>query len=110
LPAQDGQAELDKDGDGFSNFDEYLAGTDGSDATSQFKVSIETGADGKPVLSWKHENYRSYKVLKSADLSVTNSFVEETGSIQTVGADNKMSVNSAAGDVSFYRVQVDKVP
>lgn len=110
LPAQDGQAGLDKDGDGFSNFAEYLAGTDASDAKSQFKVSIETGVDGKPVLSWKHENYRSYKVLKSADLSVTNSFVEETGSIQTVGADNKMSVNSAAGDVSFYRVQVDKVP
>ncbi len=108
IPAQAGQAGLDKDGDGFNNFAEYMAGTDPSDANSQFKISITVGADGKPVLTWTRANYRSYTVFKSSDLSVTDSFVTANGAIQAVGQQNQMTVGDQTDGPGFYRVKVDK--
>lgn len=109
LTAGDGQALLDPDADGFNNYREYLAGTDPNNSSSFFRIAIETDVDGKQVVTWKRENYRSYKVLRSADLTVADSFVAETGAIQASGDMNKISVDNGAG-VGFYRVEVDKLP
>lgn len=108
LPMQSGQASLDADGDGFGNYGEYLAGTDPNNVNSKFSISIDVGFDGNPVLSWARENYRAYRVFKTTDITVSDSFVEEIGSIQALGSMNRMVVPSESSGNGFYRVKIEK--
>lgn len=110
MPVQDGMATLDKDGDGFNNYSEYLAGTDPNDPGSQFRIYLEKDENGSPVLTWKHSDYRAYKVFKSSDLTLAGSFLEEKGAIQQVGQQNRMAIESQSSGPNFYRVQVDVAP
>ena len=48
LKASSATPNEDADGDGMTNYDEYMAGTDPTDPESCFKVLLEMGADGKP--------------------------------------------------------------
>lgn len=45
-------AEGDFDGDGFLNWEEYVAGTDPRDAASRFRVTRLTVENGKPTIEW----------------------------------------------------------
>ncbi len=105
---QGGLADLDKDGDGFRNYAEYLAGTDPNDGNSKFAVAIERNADGSLALTWPRELYRTYKVWKSVDLTVPGGFVAENGAIKAMGSKSGMTVDGTADALGFYRVQVEK--
>ncbi|RYD78845.1 MAG: hypothetical protein EOP84_13780 [Verrucomicrobiaceae bacterium] len=62
-------APVDKDGDGFTDAEEALAGTSDNDAADFFKVSSLTNSAGSTVLSFNSIASRSYKVYYSEDLS-----------------------------------------
>lgn len=105
---QGGLANLDKDGDGFSNYAEYLAGTDPNDQDSRFIVTIERKDDGSLALTWPRELYRTYKVLKSVDLASVGGFAAANGTIQAMGSKSGMTVDGNSDAFGFYRVQVEK--
>ena len=57
----------DPDADGFSNVQEYIAGTDPLDARSQFFLGGELG-NGEVVLDWNSVSGREYDVYWSTNL------------------------------------------
>ena len=82
-PLNASDANGDKDRDGFSNRDEYLAGTDPTSGTSFFRATIGgsgTEAPGMITLSWNSVPGKSYKILTTQDL--TQPFTE----LQTIPA------------------------
>lgn len=105
---QGGLANLDKDGDGFGNYAEYLAGTDPNDGESKFVLSIQQNPDGSLSLTWPRELYRTYKVLKSMDLTSSSGFAAENGAIQAMGTKSSMTVDGSTDAFGFYRVQIEK--
>jgi hypothetical protein len=48
----DGGAEEDKDGDGYSNIEEYIAGTDPTNNASLFSLEIQNTASGAVAVAW----------------------------------------------------------
>jgi hypothetical protein len=60
----------DPDGDGMSNYQEYVAGTDPTSAGSDLYISATAVAAGPTVtLTWKSTPTRLYYILKSSSLS-----------------------------------------
>jgi hypothetical protein len=108
LPVADGQADLDSDNDGAKNYSEYLAGTDPLDASSKFKVEIDKDQAGRPVLRWKHENYRAYDVLRTSDL--TKPFNSVTVQVQRAGVSDEALAPAGSENTSFYKVQIGVKP
>ena len=109
LTNQEGMATNDWDSDGFNNFGEYMAGTDPKDSNSLLRVTINKVASSNAVtLSWPRADYRTYKVLRNTNLTVT-SFQQYTGSTyQAVGATNQMTIGGLTNGPKFFKVEVDK--
>ena len=88
-------AEQDLDQDGFTNREEYLAGTDPSDTTDRFRVRTLQDSPTELVVSWPSIEGRTYTVLWSTDMQTwaTHSVVVAEGEDQPV------TINKAAIDV-----------
>lgn len=96
-------APVDKDGDGYTDAEEALAGTSDNDASDFFKVSSITTSAGNTVISFNSVASRSYKIYYSEDLAA--------GSWQLIAtvpngpyADN--DVVRRARQKGFYKVAV----
>ena len=60
---------VDSDGDGHSNAEEYLMGTDPRNPASFFKIlSVTRGADGSTTILWPSVSNQFYLVYYSSDL------------------------------------------
>ena len=97
----------DDDGDGLSNWGEFLAGTNPKDAASAFVLRIELDQTAQgPVLKWNHIANRKYAVWKASDLSGKYSKVTYQG--KDVLDDNAAG-NSVPVDTEwpyFYKVEI----
>ena len=99
-------ANADPDGDGLSNQQEYLAGTDPNDASSDLRItSITRGLAGDPTrvgLDWTANSTRAYAVQHCAALGGTNAWSDAY-------IDPWMGLNSITFDDSstnaFYRIR-----
>lgn len=100
--------DIDTDHDGYSNMQEFLAGTDPNNSNDFFRVEIGHNNVGKPVLKWKNSNYKAFDVMQSSDLSL--GFTVVTNEAKVVGANREMEVNSDSSQVRFYRVGVRQMP
>jgi hypothetical protein len=102
-------SELDLDGDGVTNINEYIAGTDPLDGDSFFEIILLTRAAVTKLVTvtWSSNPGRSYTLQKSVDLSPGSWDNIATGIIAT-GATTSL-LDPSADDQSrmFYRVGVE---
>ena len=102
-----GVASADDDGDGKTNYEEYLSNTDPKSATSVFKVnSITQPAANKVRVSLNSSPQRNYTLQKSTDLGLSAPWTAVAG--PTVGTDASLTLEdpNANGDRAYYRVLV----
>jgi hypothetical protein len=107
----DGSADyLDSDGDGMNNWQEYLAGTNPTNANSVFRI---TGAQmipgGKLVLRWLSVSNRMYDVMRGTNLAAaTNAFLPLPGATNLTGTPPVNVWTDSVSGVStraFYRLK-----
>ena len=89
-------ASQDPDGDGFTNEEEYIIGTDPTDPNSTFKASIEM-VDGKPVITYEPDllGERKYTKWGRKDLA------DPTEAWQKVDEGKE-------ADYNFFKITVEK--
>src|SRR5262249_4844359 len=94
------QATADADGDGANNWQEYIAGTDPTDAKSALRVT----ASKDLVISWPSGVGKQYVIERSTNLFDSN-WVPVSTSTGT-GNDMQFHDTGGPGNVYFYRVSV----
>lgn len=100
-------AIADDDGDGRTNYDEYLSNTDPRNATSVLKVhGIAQPAAERVEVSLITSPQRNYTLFKSSDLGAEDSWKPVAG--PTIGTDGNLTLvdTNATGRQAFYRVAV----
>ncbi len=96
----------DSDGDGYSNYAEYVFGTDPTDPASQLNFTVTPIAGNKISVAFSpYQGGRAYQLLTSSDLTnpnwlaLTNQPTVDTNGIGTFTVPRSGSANS-----SFYRL------
>lgn len=93
--------DVDSDGDGVSNWNEFLAGTNPLDKASVLRVQVRPTAGGTGVLvEWNAVQGSIYKVQCSGDLKVW----ADAGSPQLAASSLGQLVLPASQSASYYRV------
>lgn len=113
-PAGPSIAEIDADGDGFTNREEFLLGTDPNDSNSRFSiVTFDFNDEGLPRLTWNSVGGRTYGIEYSNDLTEGFSPIEEViedsvaeGVETTRTHVDDLSQTGAPGSFRSYRVRL----
>jgi len=106
----DGSADYtDADGDGMNNWQEWIAGTDPTNALSVLKM-LTPGIDAYSVtLSWQSVTGRTYCLQRSTSLSAQPTFLKLSANIAGQAGTTTYTDNNAVGNGPFfYRVSVQQ--
>jgi len=98
-PADWDGPNVDSDGDGATNWQEFLAGTDPRDPNSVLKMNMTSSAQGRR-LSWTTVAGGVYQVQVTADFESWSNL----GSPRLAAGTSDTIFSSGAQDVSYYRV------
>jgi glucose/arabinose dehydrogenase len=91
----------DSDGDGMSNSQEYIAGTDAKDSASLFRLALRRDVDNKWVFGWKGLSGRQYKLQRSNDFQTWRD-----GSEWLLGNGAEMILPLPTNSEGFFRLIV----
>ncbi|MCX6874110.1 MAG: hypothetical protein NTW21_09925 [Verrucomicrobia bacterium] len=96
-------ATTDSDGDGVTDLDEWIAGTNAADPTSLTRLVLTLQPDGTRYFSWDGRPGRVYDLLWSGDLT---NFVPIAEGL-TPESPNSF-LDTVNGDQGFYRLRMHK--
>ncbi len=102
--AENGGADEDWDGDGSSNYSEYIAGTDPTDADSVFEIQ-SAALSGNLELAWSSATGKVYALWVSTNL-ISGDFVLTNAAISATPPQNVCTVEVDAAESLYYRVSV----
>ena len=105
LPTDGSADKLDSDGDGFSNYAEWIAGTNPTNAASGLQLkSIAPAADfSSATLTWPSVSGVNYLVLRGPDLTAPLTIIA-TNIIGQAGTTSYTDTNAVGTGPFFYRV------
>jgi hypothetical protein len=100
----------DADGDGLSNYSEFVCGTDPTDGGSRFTVSASAGGSGMQIRFAPWQGGRSYQLATTSNLN-SSAWALLPDVPMVGGLDGAFTVtNLSAGGPQFYRVAVRFAP
>jgi len=103
-----GGAAEDWDKDGSCNLDEWVAGTDPTDASSVLAVSsINASLDSTITLRWHSVSSKYYSILKTTDLTAGFDQIE-AANIPATPPENSYTIDRGQAQCTFYRIVVDE--
>ncbi len=110
IAAPSARPDADPDHDGFSNLQEYLAGTDPTDSNSYLKLdSVEVGQTNSAI-SFKAVAGKTYTVLSSSNLLSGWSKLADVAAQLTNGVVTVPDTSPALGTARFYRLVTPAQP
>ena len=106
--AADGSADFaDPDGDGMNNWQEWIAGTDPTDAGSLLRISSLKSTTTNCTVIWPAVTTRTYSLQRSTNLAAGAGFLNIQANLHPF-ATNVLTITDATGTNQgpfFYRVQ-----
>ena len=105
-PLTAAEKSADSDGDGMSNYDEFRAGTDPTNAASALRVSA-TVSGGTATLEWPCVDGKMYRVYVSGDMRTWREVAEPTFAFPEAGLCQWTDDGRDGGSMWFYRVVVE---
>jgi hypothetical protein len=103
----DGSADfLDSDHDGLNNWQEWLAGTNPTNALSGLKITSTTVNARGFVVTWQSQNTRMYYLQRSVDPSQPTFSTIQGNIVAQAGTTSYTDTNAVGPGPFFYRVGV----
>jgi parallel beta-helix repeat protein len=105
----DGSADfLDSDHDGLNNWQEWLAGTNPTNASSELKITSTTATVNPAglVVTWQSQNTRKYYLQRSVDLAQPGFSTIQGNIAGQLGTTSYTDTNAVGPGPFFYRVGV----
>ncbi|WP_372795053.1 hypothetical protein [Pontiella sp.] len=105
-PEDPSDRDTDLDGDGLSNYEEYVAGTAANDPASVLKLTAADSMGGDFVITWQSVAGKNYSVITNLNLV---SGTEGTAASGIVGQDGETSYTTTVSGASavFYKIGVE---
>ena len=105
-PLNPDDAEADNDGDGMSNWQEYMAGTDPNIAASRLAISV-TVTNGHVRVSWSAVGGKSYVVQTNSVLGASFADASPVIAVPGTGETNYLDPGAATGgQTRYYRIRL----
>jgi hypothetical protein len=103
-PLDPSVANADSDGDGLSNLQEFLAGTDPTNSASSLRITSITRTGNVNIITWESVNGKTYH-LQSTD-TLTGTFTDLAGPDITASGSSTFTTDTPAVVGRFYRVHL----
>ena len=109
IPADGTADNLDLDGDYFTNFEEWRAGTDPANSFSALRLLTPSFDGTNWLVSWQSVPERTYTVERNVNLSLSNGFLPVATTVPgQSGTTTIIDTNSTALGPTLYRVRVEE--
>jgi hypothetical protein len=107
LPTDGSADHIDSDGDGMSNWQEWVAGTNPTNAASALRILSVSSTNGGVAISWQSITDRSYYLQRATELGGLPGF--STVATNVIGLTNTTTYvdsNAIGSGPYFYRVGI----
>ncbi len=100
-------ADADEDGDGYSNLDEYVMGTDPADVLSQIRLKAEALSSGSTVLEWVPAHAGRNYFLLTNDAPDASQWMADTNAVVSIDTQGVgRHTNTATDPQRFFRLGI----
>ena len=107
LPTDGSADALDSDGDGMSNWQEWIAGTDPHNAASALKILSASGNASGVTITWESTTNRTFLLRRGSDFSNPSAFsIIKANIAGSAGTTSFTDASATNAGPYFYRVGV----